>query len=70
MAINLRKIDPDLVYPLTEVAEMLGLSYGTVLKLKNDGKLKSLKIGGKYYVHGKHVLKYIGKGGDQSDRAV
>ena len=66
MAINLRKIDPDLVYPLKEVAQMLGLSYGTVLKLKKDGRLKWLKIGGKYYVQGKYMFEYIGKGGEQN----
>lgn len=70
MPINLRKIDPDLVYSLREVAQMLGLAYGTVLKLKKDGKLKWLKIGGKYYVHGKYVLEYIEKGGEQNERAV
>ncbi len=69
MPINLRKIDPDLVYPLKEVAQILGLSYGTVLRLKKDGKLKWLKIGGKYYVGGKYVLEYIGKGGDQGEGA-
>jgi excisionase family DNA binding protein len=52
-----------MVYPLKEVAQILGLSYGTVLKLKKDDKLRWVKIGGKYYVHGRDVLEYIEKGG-------
>ncbi len=61
MAIDFRKIDPDLIYSLKEAAQILGLSYGTILKLKKDNTLKWLKIGGKYYVQGKDLLEYIGK---------
>ncbi|SPF49227.1 hypothetical protein SBDP1_80031 [Syntrophobacter sp. SbD1] len=62
MAIDLRKIDPELIYSLKEAAQMLGLSYGTVLKLKKDSRLKWLKMGGNYFVQGKDLLEYIGKG--------
>jgi excisionase family DNA binding protein len=66
MPIDIRKIDPDLIYALKEAAQMLGISYGTVLKLKKDARLNWLKIGGKYYVKGKDLLEYIGKGVQES----
>ncbi len=34
MAIDLRKIDPELNYPLKQIAQFLEISYGTVLKLR------------------------------------
>jgi excisionase family DNA binding protein len=68
MSIDLRKIDPHLIYSLKEAAQMLGLSYGTVLKLKNDARIKWSKIGGKYYIQGKDLLEYIGKGFLESKR--
>ncbi len=62
MAIDLRKIDPDLSYPLRQVAEFLDVSYGTVLRLKNDTRLRPIKIGKRYYIQGKKILEYIRKG--------
>lgn len=59
MAIDLRSINPDFAYPLKEVAQILGISYGTVLKLKKEAKVKWIKIGGKYYVQGSYLLEYI-----------
>lgn len=62
MAIDLRKIDPDLNYPLRQVADFLDVSYGTILKLKNDASLKYIKIGKRYYIQGKEILSYVRKG--------
>lgn len=62
MAIDLRKIDPDLSYPLEQVAQFLEVSYGTIIKLRREAPLKSIRIGKKYYVQGKHILGYIKKG--------
>ena len=62
MAIDLRKIDPDLNYPLRQVAEFLDVSYGTILKLKNETRLKYIKIGKRYYIQGKEILSYIQRG--------
>ena len=59
MAIDPRKIDPELSYPLKQVAQFLEISYGTILKLRKDAKLKSMKIGKRYYVQGKEILSYI-----------
>jgi excisionase family DNA binding protein len=62
MAIDLRKIDPELNYPLKQVAQLLEVSYGTVLKLRKQEKLRSMKIGKKFYVQGREILKYINNG--------
>ena len=59
MAIDLRNIDAELNYPLKEVAQFLEVSYGTVLKLRKETKMTSMKIGKKYYVKGKDILKYV-----------
>jgi hypothetical protein len=61
MAIDLRSIDPDLNYPLKQVAQFLEVSYGTIIKLRRDAPLKSIKVGKKYYVEGRSVLAYIKK---------
>ena len=62
MAIDLRKIDPELNYSLKQIAQFLEISYGTILKLRKDAKLKSIRIGKKYYVQGKDILSYIDNG--------
>ncbi len=62
MAIDLRKIDPNLSYPLRQVAEFLNVSYGTVLKLKNDANFRPIKVGKRYYIQGRDILAYVRKG--------
>lgn len=62
MAIDLRKIDPELNYPLKQIAQFLEISYGTILKLRKDSGLKSIRIGKKYYIQGKDILSYIDNG--------
>ena len=59
MPIDLRKIDPELSYPLKLVAELLDVSYGTILKLKGESKLKPFRIGKRYYIRGQDILGYI-----------
>ncbi|MCP4683615.1 MAG: helix-turn-helix domain-containing protein [Desulfobacterales bacterium] len=61
MAIDLRKIEPELNYPLKEVARFLEISYGTILNLRKSAKLKSIQVGKKYYIQGKDILRYVGK---------
>ncbi len=61
MAIDLRKIDPDLNYPLKQVAQFLDVSYATILRLRREAQLKSIRIGNRYYVQGKDILAYIEK---------
>jgi excisionase family DNA binding protein len=62
MPIDPSKIDPELSYPLNEVAKILEVSYGTMLKRKKESKLKSFRVGKRYYIKGKDVLEYIERG--------
>lgn len=62
MAIDPSKIDPGLSYSLNEVAQILEVSYGTMLKLRNEAKLRSIRVGKRYYIEGKNVLEYIERG--------
>jgi len=62
MAIDLRKIDPELNYPLKQIAQFLEMSHGTILKLRKDARLKSIRIGKRYYIQGKEILSYIDNG--------
>ncbi len=45
MAIDPKKIDPGLNYPLKQVAQFLEISYGTMLKLRKQARLKSMRMG-------------------------
>ncbi len=59
--IDPRKIDPENLYSLHQVADFLNISYGTVLKLKtNDAFGNGLSnVGKKFYVSGRAILDYI-----------
>ena len=62
-AVDLRKIDPDLKYPLDQVAEFLNLSYGSILKLKKNGSFEGItRIGRRYYLPGWAILKFVQTG--------
>jgi hypothetical protein len=62
MPIDMRKIDPELKYSLKDVAIHLELSYGTILKLKKEKKLRYFKLGKQYFVQGKDIISYVEKG--------
>lgn len=59
MAIDTRKIETNVSYTLKDVAELLEISYPTVLKLKKEGKFKYSRVGKRFYVSGEELLKYI-----------
>lgn len=59
--LKLKDIDPETRYTLREVAEMLDLSYQTVLKLRQEDTIKATRLGGRrYYVLGEDILKFVG----------
>lgn len=62
MPLDLRQIDPELEYPLNEVAGVLDLSYGTILNKRKKGEIKAKKIGKKYFVKGADILAYANGG--------
>lgn len=47
------------VYTLTELEPILGVTHRTLLTYVKDGKLKAVKIGGKYKVSEENLKKFI-----------
>ena len=47
------------VYPLTEIEPILGVSHRTLLSYVKDGRLRAVKIGGKWKVSGDNLKKFI-----------
>lgn len=47
------------VYALTEIEPILGVTHRTLLTYIKDGRLKGVKIGGKWKVSGENLRKFI-----------
>ncbi len=47
------------VYTLTEIEPILGVTHRTLLTYIKDGRLKGVKIGGKWKVSGDNLRKFI-----------
>ena len=47
------------VYTLTEIEPILGVTHRTSLTYIKDGRLKGVKIGGKWKVSGDNLRKFI-----------
>lgn len=47
------------VYSLTEIESILGVTHRTLLTYIKDGRLKGVKIGGKWKVSGENLRKFI-----------
>ncbi len=47
------------VYSLAEIAPILGVTHRTLLTYIKDGRLKGVKIGGKWKVSGENLRKFI-----------
>ncbi|MCD7712755.1 MAG: helix-turn-helix domain-containing protein [Firmicutes bacterium] len=47
------------VYNLTEIEPILGVTHRTLLTYIKDGRLKGVKIGGKWKVSGESLRKFI-----------
>jgi len=47
------------VYSLTELEPILGVSHRTLLQYVKDGKLKCVKIGGKWKISGENLRSFI-----------
>ena len=47
------------VYSLTEIEPILGVTHRTLLTYIKDGRLKGVKIGGKWKVRGENLRKFI-----------
>lgn len=51
------------LYTLSDLVPMLGVTYRTLQNYIHDGKLKGVKIGGRWRVTEENLLKFI-NGGD------
>lgn len=47
------------VYSLTEIEPILGVTHRTLLTYIKDGRLRGVKIGGKWKVSGENLRKFI-----------
>jgi excisionase family DNA binding protein len=47
------------VYTLTEIEGTLGVTHRTLLNYVKSGRLKAVKIGGKYKVTGENLRKFL-----------
>ena len=47
------------VYSLTEIEPILGVTHRTLLTYIKNGRLKGVKIGGKWKVSGENLRKFI-----------
>ena len=47
------------VYSLTEIEPILGVTHRTLSTYIKDGRLKGVKIGGKWKVSGENLRKFI-----------
>lgn len=47
------------VYSLTEIEPILGVTHRTLLAYIKDGRLKGVKIGGKWKVSGENLKKFV-----------
>lgn len=47
------------IYTLTELEPVLGVTHRTLLQYVKDGKIKAVKIGGKWKVSGENLKKFI-----------
>jgi excisionase family DNA binding protein len=47
------------VYSLTEIEPILGVTHRTLLTYIKDGRLKGVKIGGKWKVSGENLRRFV-----------
>jgi hypothetical protein len=57
--INLREVDAEKLYTLSQMAQFLRCSYQTVLKLKKTKAFPIKKVGKQCYVRGKDIIGYV-----------
>jgi excisionase family DNA binding protein len=56
---RLSELDDLKVYSLTEIEPILGVTHRTLLTYIKDGKLKGVKIGGKWKISADNLKKFI-----------
>ena len=56
---NAQKLDELTLYTLTELESVLGVTHRTLQSYMKDGRLKGVKIGGKWKVTEENLKKFI-----------
>lgn len=56
---SVKELEELKVYTLTEIEPILGVTHRTLLTYIKDGRLKGVKIGGKWKVSGENLRKFI-----------
>jgi len=57
--LNAKKLENITLYTLTEIEPILGVTHRTLLSYIKDGKLKGVKVGGKWKVSEENLKKFI-----------
>lgn len=57
--IKVKDLEELKVYTLTEIEPILGVTHRTLLTYIKEGRLKGVKIGGKWKVSGENLRKFI-----------
>ena len=56
---RISELDDLKVYSLTEIEPILGVTHRTLVTYIKDGKLKGVKIGGKWKISAENLKKFI-----------
>lgn len=57
--LNAKKLESITLYTLTEIEPILGVTHRTLLSYIKDGRLKGVKVGGKWKVSEENLKKFI-----------
>lgn len=57
--LNAKKLEDIRLYTLTEIEPILGVTHRTLLSYIKDGRLKGIKVGGKWKVSEDNLKKFI-----------
>ena len=59
LASNAAKLDEIRLYTLTEIEPILGVTHRTLLTYIKDGRLKGVKVGGKWKISEDNLRRFI-----------
>ena len=56
---NIKRLEDIRLYTLTEIEPIIGVTHRTLLTYIKDGRLKGIKVGGKWKVSEENLKKFI-----------
>lgn len=57
--LNAKRLEDIRLYTLTEIEPILGVTHRTLLTYIKDGRLKGIKVGGKWKISEENLKKFI-----------